>query len=221
MTNTNDMPGEELLLDIALLKPYPKNAKKHPEEQIDQLAKAIEKDGWTTRILIDQNNTIINGHGRWMAATKLGLEKVPVLRRSDLTEEHIKKIRLVDNRVSDTGYDQDLLKDELAELASLDVGIEDFFTEAELTFAIDDIDIDLDALTDDIQNEVEEITGATQDKIDNEDDVAVPLKKVLGYTSVTLSQSRRLKKLVAHAELLTNRTGADALSTFIADHLGL
>lgn len=222
MTTTNkDETGEKLLVDTSLLKPYPQNAKKHTPEQIDQLARSITEYGWTTRILVDQDNMIINGHGRWMAAKQLGLKEAPVIRRSDLTDERIRALRLIDNRVSDTGYNQDLLKMELSELADLDVGIENFFTDEEMHFAIDDIDIDLEALTNDIQQDVEAMTGSTQEKIDNEDETQVPIKKILGYSSVNLSQSRKLGLLSAHAELVTGRTGADALSYFISDHLGL
>jgi hypothetical protein len=214
--------GQKLTLPIDALVPYPKNAKKHTPQQIEQLGKSITEFGWTTRILVDENNTIVNGHGRWMAACELGLKEVPVIRRKDLTEDQIRKLRLIDNRVSDTGYDQELLKAELGELANIeDLGLADFFSEEEMHFAMDDIEIDMDALTDDIKDEVDALTGATQDRIDAEDNTVVPLLKVLGFSKVTTSQGRRIKALLAHAEQLTGKDGGAALSEFVADHMGL
>jgi len=67
-------------IKISNLKPYEKNAKKHPEKQIELLKKNIEKFGFTTPILIDEKNNVIAGHGRIMAMLELKNDEVPCVR---------------------------------------------------------------------------------------------------------------------------------------------
>ena len=71
------------------LKPYPKNAKTHPQLQIDQIANSIREFGFRQPIVVDADNVVVIGHGRLMAAKKLGMDKVPVVRADDLTEEQV------------------------------------------------------------------------------------------------------------------------------------
>lgn len=66
-------------MDISLIKPYPKNAKQHPKRQIEQIANSIKEFGFNQPIVIDKNNTIIVGHGRYEAAKLLGLKDVPII----------------------------------------------------------------------------------------------------------------------------------------------
>lgn len=73
-------------MKIEEIKPYKKNAKNHPPEQINALAKSIKEFGFNQPIVIDKNNVIIVGHGRYEAAKVLGLEEVPVI-VADLDEE--------------------------------------------------------------------------------------------------------------------------------------
>src|SRR3990167_11423222 len=87
-------------LKISELKEYQKNARSHPQKQIDLLAKNIKKFGFTTPILIDENNNIIAGHGRLTAIKELEWQKVPCVLISGLTEEEIKALRLADNQLA-------------------------------------------------------------------------------------------------------------------------
>jgi len=82
------------------LKVYDKNARIHPPKQIDLLKKNIERFGFTTPILIDENNNIIAGHGRLTAIKELEWQKVPCVLISGLTEEEIKALRLADNQLA-------------------------------------------------------------------------------------------------------------------------
>ena len=75
---------------IKELKPYKKNAKKHPKEQVEQIANSIKEFGFTQPVLIDKNNCVVAGHGRILGAKKAGLKEVPTLCLDDLTEEQIK-----------------------------------------------------------------------------------------------------------------------------------
>ena len=109
------------------LKPYENNAKKHGERQIERLAASIQEFGFVSPILIDKDNVIIAGHGRFAAATRLGLEKVPCVCVEGLTEDQKKAYILADNRLSelDTSWDMDLVQKEL-ESISLDFDISSF-----------------------------------------------------------------------------------------------
>ncbi|MCZ3203251.1 phage tail protein [Acinetobacter baumannii] len=78
------------------VKPYELNAKIHSEEQVAKIAESIARFGWDQPIVVDKNGVIIKGHGRRLAAIKLGLIEVPVLVRDDLNEEQVKAARLAD-----------------------------------------------------------------------------------------------------------------------------
>lgn len=99
------------------LIPYPNNAKMHPPEQIDRLANGIKQFGWTQPIVIDKDNVIVIGHGRLMAAKQLMLDRVPCVRRDDLTEAQINACRLEDNKTNESDWDFGKLEEELAQLA--------------------------------------------------------------------------------------------------------
>lgn len=109
---------------IKELKPYKKNAKKHPKEQIEQIANSIKEFGFTQPVLIDKNNCVVAGHGRILGAKKVGLKEVPTLCLDDLTEEQIKAYRLADNKLNESEWDKALLSEELEELSStFDMGL--------------------------------------------------------------------------------------------------
>ena len=105
------------------IKPYENNAKKHTEAQIEEIAKSIHDFGFNQNLVIDKNNVLVVGHGRWEAAKLLGLETVPCVRAENLTDEQIRLYRLVDNRVATTPIDVEI---ELAELESIDLDISDY-----------------------------------------------------------------------------------------------
>lgn len=102
---------------IKELKPYKKNAKKHPKEQVEQIANSIKEFGFTQPVLIDRNNCVVAGHGRILGAKKAGLKEVPTLCLDDLTEEQIKAYRLADNKLNESEWDFNLLDEELGLLA--------------------------------------------------------------------------------------------------------
>lgn len=102
---------------ISDLKPYDKNAKTHPKKQVELLAKNIEKFGFTTPVLINENDELIAGHGRLLAMQLLKRETVPCVMIEGLTEAEIKALRLADNKIAEMGeWDMDLAIQELKEL---------------------------------------------------------------------------------------------------------
>lgn len=113
-------------LSPADLIPYEMNAKAHPPEQVEHIANSIKNFGWTQPIVVDENNIVVIGHGRLMAAKELMLEKVPVVRRDDLNEEQINALRLADNKTNESEWDFGKLEEELAMLSINGFDMEQF-----------------------------------------------------------------------------------------------
>lgn len=99
------------------LIPYAKNSRTHSDAQVAQIAASIKEFGWTNPILVDGDNGIIAGHGRLMAARKLGHEKVPVIELKGMTNTQKKAYIIADNQLAmNSGWDTGLLQIELTEL---------------------------------------------------------------------------------------------------------
>lgn len=112
--------------NITELKPYKKNAKKHPKEQVEQIANSIKEFGFTQPVLIDKNNCVVAGHGRVLGAKKAGLKQVPTICLEDLTPEQIKAYRLADNKLNESAWDNALVNEEISELIKSDIDVEMF-----------------------------------------------------------------------------------------------
>lgn len=110
--------------DIASVKPYPKNAKKHDITQIANVAESIKQFGWQQPIVCDADGVIIIGHCRLLAAKKLGLKKVPVKTVDNLSGEQVKKLRTLDNKLNESDWDFDLLAEDIGELDFSDFDID-------------------------------------------------------------------------------------------------
>lgn len=116
-------------LPTAELVEYENNAKLHPHEQVDQIANSIQEFGFNSPILAWHNNEgepeIVAGHGRLMAAKKLGMEKLPVVFLDHMSEEQRRAYILVDNKLTmNSDFDYELLTNELDMVTSIDM--EDF-----------------------------------------------------------------------------------------------
>jgi ParB-like chromosome segregation protein Spo0J len=99
---------------VTELIPYVNNSRTHSDEQVAQIAASIKEFGWTNPILIDGENGIIAGHGRLMAARKLGHTEVPTIELKDLTETQKKAYIIADNKLAlNAGWDNELLMIEL------------------------------------------------------------------------------------------------------------
>ena len=109
-------------LGISTLKPYARNARTHTKKQIRQIAASIETFGWTNPLLIDQDRQVVAGHGRLEAAKLLGLEEIPAIRLSDLTEAQVQAYVIADNRLAElAGWDEELLSIELKALCEIEL----------------------------------------------------------------------------------------------------
>jgi DNA modification methylase len=108
------------------LIPYARNPRTHSDAQVAQIAASIREFGWTNPILVDGESGIIAGHGRVMAARKLGLEQVPVIELAHMSEAQKRAYILADNALAlNAGWDEELLRLELADLSELglDLGL--------------------------------------------------------------------------------------------------
>jgi hypothetical protein len=99
---------------------YVNNVKQHPEAQIAKIISSIAEFGFTVPIVVDSDRVVIAGHGRLAAAQKMQLKQVPCIVRDDLTPAQVKALRIADNKVAESPWDDAALKLELEALAELD-----------------------------------------------------------------------------------------------------
>ena len=122
-TGKDELKIEYRSLDSLI--PYAKNPRTHSEEQIAQIAASIREFGFTNPILIDSKQGIIAGHGRFAAAKELGLDRIPCIDLSHLTEEQKRSYVIADNKIAlNGGWNEGLLRLELADLKELGANLE-------------------------------------------------------------------------------------------------
>ena len=124
---------------LSEIKPYKKNAKKHDETQIKNVMQSIKEFGVVQPIVIDRNNTIIIGHCRYEAMKRLGYDELQEdwVKVVDLSEEEAEKLRLLDNKLNESEWDLDLLKDLVPS-----IDFSDFEIDFKLPEEVEDINLD-------------------------------------------------------------------------------
>ncbi|VTP86092.1 site-specific DNA-methyltransferase [Streptococcus equi] len=125
LEETEKTVEREIVLEVVALSsliPYEQNAKKHPRYQIEQIKESIKSFGNNDPIAIDENNMIIEGHGRYLALQALGMDKVPVIRLKHLSEDQKKAYILAHNKITlNTDFDMGVLKQELTRIMDIDM----------------------------------------------------------------------------------------------------
>jgi ParB family chromosome partitioning protein len=112
-------------VSVKSLIPYARNSRTHSDEQVTQIASSIKEFGFTNPILIDKDNGVIAGHGRLMAAVKLGIDTVPTIMLDGLSKAQIKAYIIADNKLAlNAGWDDAMLRLEFDELAELGFDLE-------------------------------------------------------------------------------------------------
>ncbi len=170
---------EYVIKKVSDLVPYINNSRTHSEEQTTQIASSISEFGFTNPILVDETNNLIAGHGRLLAAKKLGIEEVPAIILSGLTKAQKKAYVIADNQLAlNAGWDLDMLKLEIEGLTELD-------------FDINLLGFDDDFLDGLLEEEPSE--GLT-----DEDEVPEPPEKPVswfGLSLIYIGRCRRLKRV--------------------------
>ena len=115
---------EYYLADIGTLVPYARNARTHSPEQVAQIAASIREFGFLSPVVTTKDGTILCGHGRFYAAQKLGLKKIPCIREDHLTEAQRRAYIIADNKLSlNAGWDEEMLRVELSDLKGEDFDV--------------------------------------------------------------------------------------------------
>ena len=124
---------------LSEIKPYKKNAKKHDETQIKNVMQSIKEFGVVQPIVVDKNNTIIIGHCRYEAMKRLGYDELQDdwVKVVDLSEEEAEKLRLLDNKLNESEWDLELLKDLVPS-----IDFSDFEIDFNLPEEVEDINLD-------------------------------------------------------------------------------
>lgn len=177
------------------LKAYERNARTHSDEQVQQVAESIKEFGFTNPVLIDENNELIAGHGRTMAAKSIGMKEVPAIRLKGLTAAQKKALRIADNQLAlNAGWDEELLRIELGELQELDFNLD------VMGFSDEELDLLLDG-TGSIDDDEEHGKDAEEIAEPSEDPVVKPGELwLLGDHQLLCGDSTRIDDLVRLCE---------------------
>lgn len=147
-------------VQVGKLIPYANNARTHTEAQVAQIAASIREFGFNNPILIDEQSTIIAGHGRVLAAQALELKEVPCIRLTHLTESQRKAYVIADNKIAlNSGWDEELLKLELEGMTDI-FQIATGFSPEELSLLFNGWQSDADKM-----NDIEPIDSLAKQKI--------------------------------------------------------
>jgi ParB-like chromosome segregation protein Spo0J len=165
MTNKTHNPADKVeRWDITRLTPYARNSRTHSDEQIGQIAASIKEWGWTTPVLVDEDGSIIAGHGRTLAAQRLKMTEVPVMVAKGWSDAKKRAYVLADNKLAlNAGWDNEMLALELAEIGELGFDLELIgFDPSEFNNTAVDYSV-LDG--DDIETELEEMASGVRKAI--------------------------------------------------------
>lgn len=202
---------------IDRIVPYENNVKIHDEKQVSKIAESIRRFGWDQPIVVDKNGVIIKGHGRTLAAKKLGLTEVPVLVRSDLSEDEVNAARVADNRVAMGDIDTDALQ---KELASINLDLDGIFDAKELRFMEADLtEINQASVIPDIVSVMEEQAEEMAQHISEVDDREVRIADALGFKTIAGQSQRAVIKFMARIEEETGEIGSDAFVAFCTNYI--
>lgn len=153
-------------VDINSIKPYKRNAKKHPKEQIEQIKNSIEQFGMDDPIGV-WNNEIVEGHGRYEACSQLNYKEIPIIRLDHLTDEERRAYTLAHNQLTmNSDFDIDLLNEEINDIINIDM--------EELGFELLDEEIEHEKWQDKTQKRVENILNLEQEQFDGDGKYDIP-----------------------------------------------
>jgi ParB-like chromosome segregation protein Spo0J len=169
---------------VSALVPYARNSRTHSPEQIGQIAASIKEWGFTTPILVDTDGQIIAGHGRLLAAQKLGLDEVPTMTAEGWTDAQKKAYVIADNKLAlNAGWDMEMLRIEISDLSDLDfdVALTGFAADEIAAFSFDDdAAAEMPALADGDRNPFQQMTFTLHDEQVEQVQAAIESAKKVG-----------------------------------------
>ena len=182
-------------LAVADLIPYARNSRTHSDDQVAQIAASIREFGFTNPVLIDADNGIIAGHGRVLAARKLGLVDVPCIRLGYLTEAQKRAYVIADNKLAlNAGWDKELLKVELTGLRDdegFDLGLTGFTAEevAEMLDEFEAGEAPMPELADGDKQPFQQKTFTLHDEQAEEVEAAIAKAKEMGHGESAVNEN--------------------------------
>lgn len=163
---------------VSDLIPYANNSRTHSEEQVNQVASSIKEFGFTNPVLIDEDGGIIAGHGRIMAANKLGIKEVPCIVLKGLTEAQKKAYVIADNQLAlNSSWDLDMLRLEVETLQEMDFELDLLGFDDDVISKLLDVDAELPELPDGDRDPFQQKTFTLHDEQANIIDDAIAKAK--------------------------------------------
>lgn len=200
MTETRKITMEDLSIQawtLDRLTPAENNHKKHTDESTAKLAKSLADIGQIQPVVVDKDGEIIAGHGRWMAAQKLGWDKIKVI-QIPVDRATAIKARIADNLMSNQSIDSNALMREWNELLDLDedVSLDTLIAEdghKDLLNVVDKIEISEADLMDNALESIDAFSKEGEEKADIISTTDTPLRSVFGFSNVKPRHARVLK----------------------------
>jgi hypothetical protein len=175
---------------IEKITPYARNSRTHSDEQVAQIAASIREWGWTNPILVDEYGGLIAGHGRLLAARKLGLTQIPTMVAKGWSEAQKKAYVIADNKLAlNAGWDEEMLGLELADLreADFDLGLLGF-SENDLG-AFDIEEAEMPTLADGDKQPFQQMTFTVHDEQAEDVQAAIAKAKSIGHGESAVNEN--------------------------------
>lgn len=196
------------------LIPYATNSRTHSAEQVAQIAASMVEFGWTNPVLIDARGTIVAGHGRVMAARKLGMETVPCIRLGHLTPAQVRAYVIADNKLAlNAGWDDAMLKAELDILKEEGFNMElTGFTDAEVEKILGQFEVgdgSMPDLNSGDRQPIQQKTFILHDDQAEEVDAAVAKAKALGHGESAVNENSNGNALAFICQFFNHQKHSD------------
>ena len=206
--------------DVDTVHPYKLNAKVHDSKQVDKIAKSIQEFGWTGNpIVVNEEGVILAGHGRRLAAIKLGMKEVPVQVILGLSESSQRAYRLADNRVAISNIDTDILQQELA---GLSFDLDGIFDKKELDFLVADLgEINQDSFVADLNEAIDAQAEETVKILAAVAQKNIKIENALGFKTISGADERAVAIFMAELQGESGLPPAEAFMEFVRTFSGV
>jgi ParB-like chromosome segregation protein Spo0J len=196
------------MVGVDTLIPYVNNARMHSDEQVTQIASSIKEFGFNVPILIDKDKGIIAGHGRLMAAKKLGHKEVPTIRLEHLSEVQKKAYILADNKIAlNSTWDDELLGVELSDLDDSHLALTGFTDDEVKQLLGEASEVDMPELSSDDKEPFQQMTFTLHDEQAEQIERAIKKSKEMGPFLNTQNENGNGNALARICEIFLTKNG--------------